>query len=473
MEKAVGTAASFSILHNPDLVDTTENQICIHKSRTGQIDLSALKIKLKPLARKDYEYFSQYQEGVLLMFDRQDPKKILSTDMRIELYWKLVQFWNSLFLDKSPQYLISRNVPHFPSEYILYLTFMRYQKPFFMLDYCEHIKRMLLISDLNNRYLQNFPEIYDRSDKQIDTIVSNITDKHYQGVNSVYKNIYNIKEESFTYRIKVRIRLLAFSLKNAFKRVNYSMHFSKNLTKLPYRYQVGFEFFKNTFILQSLFRYYRKMSYVNLEAIEGKKLILLALHYQPERTSLPDSIPYHNQLRVVDALSRSLQKDWVILVKEHPTIFRFPYKVFLRGNYSRSKSFYDQILSYSNTYLIPIQDSSQYWIRKVDAIATLTGSITLESLCLNKKVVLFGKNWYQSFSNTHIFQNEVDLVKFLSQSSLTKEENLDKVKSVLAYYNKETLPLIYFNKLDPNEIKHECKILVKAIEDHLNTNSNA
>ena len=62
-----------------------------------------------------------------------------------------------------------------------------------------------------------------------------------------------------------------------------------------------------------------------------------------------------------------------------------------------------------------INESTNSWMRKSEALATLTGSVSLEALSLGKKVVLFGNTWYRSFPNTHYYQDPTSFIDFLNE----------------------------------------------------------
>lgn len=465
--KVIGNPPDFSIVHDSSEQTTSPSQIDILNARTGHFELSNIGLELLPLSKEDYQYFSEYIEPALLMFDRQDPKQLIQTSSRIALFWQFVQFWKTLFLKRKPSYLISRNIPHFPSEYVLYLTFQRYNTPFFMMDYCEHIERMQLITSIEQRTIplpKNFSKLEPHSLIGAQKIIDKIKDERYSGVNSFYKNIYHLAEESFFYRLKVRFRLLAYSFYFPLRRIQSALILSTRLNARPYRYQVGLHFFINTFIIHKLYNYYKKVSGVSSERISEKKILFFPLHYQPERTSLPDAVPFQNQLRVIDILSRSVPHNWEILVKEHPTTFRFPYKVFLRGNYNRSRAFYNQILTYPNVHLVPLQDSTQEWIKKADVISTLNGSVTLEALCSSKKVVLFGNSWFKSFPNTLSYRNSETLKDFLLQKDRSSSLEIeDRIKNVLAHYHEHTVNHLLFNQQNESKMIEETEVYVNQI----------
>ena len=472
ISSSMGYEPRFSVVHDTLDSPNLNRQISVLDSRIG--NFSGTHLDLIPLTQEDYRYYSSKLETVLAMMDRQDPKNFIHTGKRIALFWKLIQCWEALFRQHDPSFLISRNIPHFASEYILYLVFRRYDRPFFMPSFCEHIKRMQLLTDLQTRHLK-IPAKF-LADPETQNISANILDRlsnqNYTGVQTTYQNIHQLKERSLVYRIQVRLRLIAFGLYKPFSKSTHAIVLSKNYNRQPLRFQVGWEFFKNTFILNKLYHEYHRRCIWDDASLVGKKILFFPLHYQPERTSLPDAIPFHDQLRAIDVLSRALPSNWIILVKEHPTIFRFPYKVLLRGNYSRSKAYYDKINSYSNVRLVSINESTNSWMRKSEALATLTGSVSLEALSLGKKVILFGNTWYRSFPNTHYYQDPISLIDFLNEKPPLKEDDLEKLKQTLSFYLNHSFERLFFKSKEENDISKEVEIYLQEIQKFLNLSKN-
>ena len=97
--------------------------------------------------------------------------------------------------------------------------------------------------------------------------------------------------------------------------------------------------------------------------LENLKYWIFFLHYQPERSTLPEGGLYFNQFEAIARLRSLLPIDVTILVKEHPSTFRR-----LSDPRYRNKSFYRKINSLTKTFLIGFSQSSY------DLIDTSQGS---------------------------------------------------------------------------------------------------
>lgn len=119
--------------------------------------------------------------------------------------------------------------------------------------------------------------------------------------------------------------------------------------------------------------------------------VLLALHYQPERATVPMGGQFGDQTLIVDLLAKSLPPGWKLLVKEHP----WQLQSFGRGEVQRSKAFYADIAATPNVVLLPRHAATAALVRGARAVATVTGSVGWDALCSGIPVLLFGAAWYR------------------------------------------------------------------------------
>ncbi|EPY01721.1 hypothetical protein [Magnetospirillum fulvum] len=126
--------------------------------------------------------------------------------------------------------------------------------------------------------------------------------------------------------------------------------------------------------------------------LDNEPYVLLALHYQPERATLPMSGLYGDQLLVIDLLSRLLPPGWKLYVKEHP----WQLQPFSRGEMCRNAAFYRRIAAHANVRLLPMAVDSAPLIAGAKAIATGTGSMGWQGLCLGIPALVFGAAWYRT-----------------------------------------------------------------------------
>lgn len=112
--------------------------------------------------------------------------------------------------------------------------------------------------------------------------------------------------------------------------------------------------------------------------------ILFALHFQPERTTMPQGSLFAQQLLVIKMIAGLLPDSWKLIVKEHPSSFLIgPYPV-------RREEFYDSVAHIPNVQFVSTRTNTFQLIDGAKAVVTLTGTIGFESLIRMKPVLAFG-----------------------------------------------------------------------------------
>ncbi|QEE43674.1 hypothetical protein FVA81_03360 (plasmid) [Rhizobium sp. WL3] len=123
----------------------------------------------------------------------------------------------------------------------------------------------------------------------------------------------------------------------------------------------------------------------------GDDYVFLALHYQPERATVPMGGVFGDQLLIVDTLVAALPAGWKLYVKEHP----WQLQPFGRGEVQRSAEFYNRLRRHPQVVLIPRGEETKALVRGAKAVATVTGSVGWDALCARIPVLLFGAAWYR------------------------------------------------------------------------------
>ena len=118
---------------------------------------------------------------------------------------------------------------------------------------------------------------------------------------------------------------------------------------------------------------------------------LLALHYEPERTSLPDGLPIDFQADAVLQARAFLPPHAQLVVKEHYS----QQSSALRGFLGRSPLFYDLISSLPGTSFIGYDEKSTSLVSEALCVFTLTGTIAIEAVLRGTPVVYFGTPWWE------------------------------------------------------------------------------
>lgn len=122
---------------------------------------------------------------------------------------------------------------------------------------------------------------------------------------------------------------------------------------------------------------------------------LLALHYQPELSTLTLGSWAVRQLEVAKLLADHLPAGWRLLVKEHPSTFSVNFSK--TSVTFRPPGFYERLASLPRTTLLPLaEDIRPHWGR-VTVVATVTGTVGSEALAVGCPVIHFGLAPYTNF----------------------------------------------------------------------------
>lgn len=184
--------------------------------------------------------------------------------------------------------------------------------------------------------------------------------------------------------------------------------------------------------------FYNKNSIIpNLE----EKYIYYSMHFEPEAAIIGKTL-LESQLTIIKMLAHALPKGWKLYVKEHPHQFMLNNEVahyFINNlDFFKNISFYQEIQKLPNVTLVSLELSSKDLMLNSQAIATLGGTITLESALHNIPAILFNplETVYGILNNTlHVrsYSDLLDAMEKLKNGFMQKTDaNLDELKTYLA-----------------------------------------
>lgn len=150
------------------------------------------------------------------------------------------------------------------------------------------------------------------------------------------------------------------------------------------------------------------------------------LHYQPERTTVPEGGMYGQQLNAIMLLASAMPAGGILIVKEHPSMFRRPYTIPMRPS-----GFYEAIVSDSNVLLAPVEHDVFELIDNADFVSTITGTVGFQALCRNKPVICFGDAPYKDAP--FVFRADVQGAKVsIDNAKDTPQDFTDQLREYVA-----------------------------------------
>lgn len=133
--------------------------------------------------------------------------------------------------------------------------------------------------------------------------------------------------------------------------------------------------------------------------------VLVLLHFQPERATLPSAGVLFDQTLMVDLIARTLPSGWTIVVKEHPWQLSY----YSRGEFARSEDFYRRLVRNPAVRLVPTDASTDQLLVRANAVATMTGSVGWQAVCRGIPALVFGAAWYRDVNGVHSVRSADDL----------------------------------------------------------------
>lgn len=154
---------------------------------------------------------------------------------------------------------------------------------------------------------------------------------------------------------------------------------------------------------------------------EKEKYLLFPLHVQPEVTTLVFAQEYVDQIKTVLEIIKYLPDDYLLYVKEHPSMFKY-----------RSIKEYEELRRNPKIKLVSPEVSMKNLILYSEGVITLTGTAGYEAILLNKPVYLLGKVFYQIYPSVYKIKKIEEFSKIIL---LKKEKISSKIKDAFILAN--------------------------------------
>ncbi len=130
--------------------------------------------------------------------------------------------------------------------------------------------------------------------------------------------------------------------------------------------------------------YYKKWS--KKHKLDDLKYMVFFMHFQPERSTLPEAYDFVDQFYTIKILSMMLPENVKLLVKEHPSMFTKISEPKARNPYN-----YKLIKDLTNVEFVSMDMDSFSLIDNALAVISSKGTVSLEAYMRHKPVIMFGK----------------------------------------------------------------------------------
>jgi len=140
------------------------------------------------------------------------------------------------------------------------------------------------------------------------------------------------------------------------------------------------------------------------------RFVLFALHYEPERSSIPEGYPFDSQLDAIVAVRNVLPDEVILYVKEH-----FSQKTSaLRGFVGRSPDFYDLLDNIPGVEVLGIETNTRALIKSAEFVMTFTGKVGIEAALEESRVMFLGQPWWGEMPGAINFHELTSYEDFLA-----------------------------------------------------------
>ncbi len=410
-------------------------------------------IDIFPIDKDLIELMSPKCLEIFKIMDRADSYTFITYRSRFELFVSHLEFWNSLFIQKSVDLIISSDMPHEAQDYIAYSLGEHY-----------NIKRCFLVQTQMYQFYQIFNNIDSNETRLVNyqnekngvTIEDPIINSYYQQqMQPTFVPFYMI-DPDFSWGERF-INLFSNYYKRGleavlFIKINKLYKFDAIIDYLYKRNHFGSKAFK------IINRFYESVA---VDPDLSKDYIYFPLHFQPERTTSPQGGIYSNQEIAIKMLSFNAPAGWVIYIKEHP-------RQTIDG---RSLDFYKLISSLSNVKLVKKNSESLRMVTNAKVVASITGTAAWEAFCYKIPVILMGNIFFKYADGVFYVKNNTEMKSAFSKIvagglNLSDENVIKFINYSRKYFYHGAIDQIYFNTA---EIDWELNLnnLVSNINNYL------
>ncbi len=369
-------------------------------------DLSACA----PLDEAIIENMRHYEAVFMDMVDRYADKMknfLVSDDVpyaeRKRIYYANLRYWNHMLESKKIDLVVMNHEPHQCYDYVLYGLCKMKNIPVLYLARVYTIDTVFVVADWEDpapelqNALEKIRKEYADSRKPVEL------SKNYEAYFELFRN----KQPAPWYKPKsVKLKPQSFASR-------WWRQAIKILKRDPRRFLVSVfspQFWARKFKQHKAISFYDQ--HVRIPDLD-KPFVYIALHYQPEATTLPLSGAYVEQERIVQLLAVCLPPEINIYVKEHPA----------QGERCRSEQFYQSLLVLPSVTFIPRDTDTYQLVDRCLAVATGTGTVGFEAMMRLKPVLMFGHFPHQYAPGIHCIRTAEDCKRAIQEIMSQKESH--------------------------------------------------
>lgn len=198
--------------------------------------------------------------------------------------------------------------------------------------------------------------------------------------------------------------------------------------------------------------------------LEGESFLLYPMHFHPESSTSILAVTYLDEYEVIRNIAFNLPQGMKLYVKDH-----------ISGWGNPSIDFYRKTSKLPNVRLLSPNEPTKQLIKLSAGVITLTSTVGYEALLLKKRVLLFGRVFYEFHKGVTPIKNPANL-HHLIKSTISKKIDWDDDynNDFVCAYHQSTLPGTLNLMQDAHKAAISAKFIYSEIirSGHLNIKSH-
>lgn len=336
---------------------------------------------LEPLDKELIEDMRECEAIFMNTISRQEWKTSIPYAERRRMYLKHLRFWNHYITSNKINLYLSAWLPHESPDVVIHHLCMKYNIPVVCFDVSTERDSSYIVhgftestAQVGKRYEELLVEYKDVQDPLRIPLGQQFAER-YEALTTAAGQKPPLQNQKYPLYLD---HLIALLKRNPLQVVWHGLTYCT-----PSGMKRACGALKRYWVIR------RYRSYYDRHAVKPdltKRYVYMALHFQPEMSTVPMGGGFSEQVLIAQMLNAYLPDDVLIYVKEHPRASSW---------LSRSEEFYREFLDMKRVRLVA-RDTDSFALREhCEAVATITGSVGFEALFRGKPVFMFGHRFYQ------------------------------------------------------------------------------
>ena len=354
-----------------------------------------------------FEETKQLEEGLVMVLkslDRITPFPVSNVENE-DYFWELASYFKSFILKiKDLSSIVFDNIPHMPWDLTLfYIAKIMNVKTLILrrtniggVSYiCEDFRPNKL--NYKFKYINNTNDIF-KSEKNLDEKINILRKSEFakSQIDGIWpeefkdkKKINNFFGDNLTHYLSIfysLIKVPKLQTLGANKMTFLNSTFSRQRSINRLNFFKLKKDYRNK--LRKLIKEDEKFS-KNLKNLQNINYIFFPLHFQPERSTLPEGYSFDKQYMAIRLLSENIDNNLKIIVKDHPK----QYYSDLRNHFYRNEDYLKKISEINNVIVVSRNHNYKQLLDNALITASISGSVTWQGLLIGKPGITFSDTW--------------------------------------------------------------------------------